>query len=65
MSNQELVLKKKHAKGDDNFKTFTVRVPKDLVDKLDNLSIAANYSRNELISILLDYAIEHCSVDEK
>lgn len=58
---EKLILSKK-LKGEDGFKTFSIRIKDDLVEQLDNLSAATNRSRNELISILLEYAISNCEV---
>lgn len=58
---EKLILNKKF-KGEDGYKTFSVRVKDETVDKLDNLSSLTNRSRNELINILLDYAIANCEV---
>jgi len=33
-----------------------------IVEKLDKLTSDTNRSRNELINILLDYAVENCEV---
>ena len=56
-----MILKKK-LKGEDGYKTFSIRIKEETVEKLDELSSVTNRSRNELINILLDFAIEHCEV---
>ena len=53
---------KEHAKGEDGYKTFSVRIKEETVDKLDNISMKSNRSRNELINIFLEYGVEHCKV---
>ncbi len=58
---EELIIKKK-LKGEDGFKTFSIRIKEETVLKLDELSEETNRSRNEIINILLDFAIDHCSV---
>lgn len=58
---EKLILSKK-LKGEDGFKTFSIRIKDDLVEQLDSLSAATNRSRNELITILLEYAISNCEV---
>ena len=58
---EKLILNKK-LKGEDGFKTFSVRIKDETVEKLDLLSSKTNRSRNELIGILLDYAIANCEV---
>jgi len=58
---EKLVLNKK-LKGEDGFKTFSVRIREETVEQLDKLSEKTSRSRNELIGILLDYAISNCEV---
>ena len=56
----KLIIKKKNLKGDDGYKTFSIRIKEETVANLDKLSQETNRSRNELINILLDFAIENC-----
>ncbi len=56
----KLIIEKKPLKGEDGHKTFSVRVRDNTVQQLDVLSRNTNRSRNELINLLLDYAIQHC-----
>ena len=59
---EKLIIKKKSLKGEDGYKTFSIRIKDETVTRLDALSKATNRSRNELINILLDYAIDNCEV---
>ena len=59
---EKLIIKKKSLKGEDGYKTFSIRIKDETVAKLDQLSSETNRSRNELINILLDYAIENSEV---
>jgi len=59
---EKLILNKK-LKGEDGFKTFSIRIKDETVAQLDSLSVKTNRSRNELIGILLDYAIANCEVE--
>ncbi len=59
----KLVIKKKALKGEDGYKTFSIRIKDETVKKLDALVSDTNRSRNELINLLLDYAIKNCEVD--
>ena len=58
---EKLILNKK-LKGEDGYKTFSIRIKDTIVEQLDDLSLKTNRSRNELIGILLDYAIQNCEV---
>ena len=59
---EKLIINKKPLKGEDGYKTFSIRIKDKTVNDLDTLSKETNRSRNELINILLDYAIENCEV---
>lgn len=59
---KKLVISKKSLKGEDGYKTFSIRIKDETVANLEKLSQDTNRSRNELINILLDYAIENCEV---
>ena len=59
---EKLIINKKPMKGEDGYKTFSIRIKDETVQNLERLSQETNRSRNELINILLDYAIENCIV---
>lgn len=59
---EKLIINKKSLKGEDGYKTFSIRIKEETVTKLDTLAVKTNRSRNELINILLDYAIDNSEV---
>ncbi|MBQ5591319.1 MAG: ribbon-helix-helix protein, CopG family [Clostridia bacterium] len=59
---EKLVINKKTLKGEDGYKTFSIRIKDETVVSLENLSKESNRSRNELINLLLDYAIKNCEI---
>lgn len=60
------ITRKSNLKGDDGYKTFSIRVKEETVRKLDAISQETNRSRNELISLMLEFGIENCEItDEK
>ncbi len=59
---EKLIINKKSTKGDDGYKIFSVRIKEETINKLNALSEKTNRSRNELINILLDYAIDNSMV---
>lgn len=65
MDKKNLKITKKPLKGDDGYKTFSIRIKNEIIDEIDNISSLTNRSRNELIGILLDYAIKNCEIEEK
>ena len=58
------IKKKSNLKGEDGYKTFSVRVKNEIVQQLEKISNESGYSRNELIGILLKFGIEHIGVIE-
>ena len=52
-------------KGDDGYHTFSIRVKNDILNKLEDIVDKTGRTRNELIGILLEYAIDHCEIAEK
>ena len=59
---EKLIISKKSLKGEDGYKTFSIRIKDETVNRLNILSEETGRSRNELINILLDYAMENCEV---
>lgn len=59
---EKLIINKKNLKGEDGFKTFSIRIKEETVNKLNALAEETNRSRNELINILLDFAIDNSKV---
>lgn len=59
---EKLVINKKNLRGEDGYKTFSIRVKDEIVENLEILSRESNRSRNELINILLEFAIKNCEV---
>lgn len=62
MDNEKLVISPKRAKGEDGFKTFSIRIREDLVEKITDISVKSGCSRNELIGKFLEYAVERCII---
>ena len=59
---EKLMIQKKRFKGEDGYRVFSIRIKEETVNNLDALARDTNRSRNELINILLDYALSHCEV---
>ncbi|MBE7034251.1 MAG: ribbon-helix-helix protein, CopG family [Ruminococcaceae bacterium] len=59
---EKLIINKKNLKGEDGYKTFSVRLKDETVKQLNDLSEQTNRSRNELINILLEYALDNSIV---
>ena len=57
MKQEIRISRKPSRKGEDGHKVVSVRMKNETIERLDELSTQTNRSRNELISILLEAAI--------
>lgn len=57
--NEPLKLKKR---GEDGSRVITVRIKEDILSALDNLAAESNYSRNELINIILRHGVDNIEI---
>ena len=64
MEEESLVLRPKRPKGEDGYKIFSVRLREELVGRMDRIAAQTGYSRNELIGRFLQYALDHCVIDD-
>ena len=65
MKNDKLIIHPKPPKGEDGYRTFSIRIREEIVDKIDRISQESGRSRNELIGIFLEYAAERCMIENK
>jgi metal-responsive CopG/Arc/MetJ family transcriptional regulator len=59
MLDNALKIKKR---GEDGNKVISVRIKEDVLNKLDKISRESNYSRNELINLILQYGVENIEI---
>lgn len=64
MKDEPLIIRPKRAKGEDGYKIFSIRIKEDTVSQIDSISAQTGRSRNELIGILLEYAIGRCVIEQ-
>lgn len=64
MAGEIKITKKASRKGDDGYKIVSVRMREELLAQLEALSAKTNRSRNELINLLLESAIDIVTVEE-
>jgi len=62
--NRISIAKKGRAKGEDGYKTFSIRIKEETVAALDDIATASNRSRNELINLFLEYGVKHYEIVE-
>lgn len=65
MDNKNLILRPKRPKGEDGYRTFSIRIREELVEEINSISAKTGYSRNELIGKFLEYAVERCTILDK
>ncbi|EKU71942.1 ribbon-helix-helix protein, CopG family [Selenomonas sp. F0473] len=59
---EKLIITKKPPKGEDGYKIFSIRIKDELYDGIEELSTKTERSRNELIGMLLDFALKNAEV---
>ncbi len=60
MKNEPLVIKKR---GEDGTKIITVRIREDTLTALDRIAAESNYSRNELINVILAHGVRNIEIE--
>ena len=60
MKNETLKIKRR---GEDGHKTITVRIKESTLAKLDSIAAESNYSRNELINIILEHGVDNIEIE--
>lgn len=60
---EKLKISPKMINTKENYKTFSIRIKNKTVHSLDVLSQKTGYSRNQIIGLLLQYAIENCEIE--
>lgn len=60
MKSEPLKIKKR---GEDGNRIITVRIKEDILTALDSLAAESNYSRNELINIILRHGVENIIIE--
>lgn len=51
-------------RGEDGFRVTTIRISEELLRCLDELSAKTRHSRNELINIMLEYAVGNIVIEQ-
>ena len=63
MPNIIRISKKDKVRGDDGYKTFSIRIKDETAAALEELAEKTNRSRNELINIILEHGINNVEID--
>ena len=59
MKSEPLIIKKR---GEDGNRIISVRIKEDTLAELDKIAAETNYSRNELINLILAHGLEHIEI---
>lgn len=59
MKNDPLVIKRR---GEDGSRVISLRIREDTLAELDRIASETNYSRNELINLILKHGIENLEI---
>ena len=51
-------------KGEDGYKVISVRLKERTLEAIDNIAAQTNRSRNEVINILLENAVDDTEIEE-
>lgn len=60
MNKEPLKIKKR---GEDGNRIISVRIREEILSQLDKIAAESNYSRNELINLILDYGIQNIELE--
>ncbi len=63
MASDALIVTIKRPRGEDGYRTFSVRLRESMVNQMDDISRETGRSRNELIGLFLAYALEHYTLE--
>jgi len=61
MNNEPLKIKKR---GEDGNKIISVRIKEETLAELDRISNECNYSRNELINMILSHGVKNIIIEK-
>ena len=62
MAKEKLIIRPKNPKGEDGYRTFSIRIKEETVNRLEEICNQCGYSRNELIAKFLEYGLENCEI---
>ncbi len=61
MTEKPFVIQKKN---NTNYQTISIRIQEDTFQKIEKLSTESNHSRNHLINMLLEYAVDQIEISQ-
>ena len=64
MGKDKLIISPKPPKGEDGYRTFSIRIKDELVNELDELAAKSGRSRNELIGMFIEFGLQNSEIEE-
>lgn len=64
MAEEIRIKKRAERRGDDGHRVVSVRMREELIARLDTLAVQSNRSRNEIINLLLEAAVDIVKITE-
>lgn len=62
MAESKLTISAKKYKGETS--TITTRLPADLIDRIDDTAKRTGRTRNEIVQLLIEFAVENLEIKE-
>ena len=62
MSEPKLTITPKPPRGEDGYRTFSIRIREETVEELEDISSKTGRTRNELIGTLLEFALKNYEI---
>lgn len=62
MPDDKLTITPKQPRGEDGYKTFSIRIKEETVTEIEGISAKTGRTRNELIGTLLEYALRNYEI---
>ena len=62
MANNKLSITPRNPKGEDVYKTFSIRIKEDLCSRMDEIAAQTGRSRNELVALFIEYGLDNCEI---
>ena len=50
-------------RGEDGHRLISLRIKEETLEKVDSVSNETNYSRNELLNVLIEYALDNIEIE--
>lgn len=63
MAEEKLKITPKRPKGEDGYRTFSIRIREEAVAEIENISSKTGRTRNELINAMLEYALKNYVIE--